>query len=163
MRICLECADGGHLDEMLGLLDAFTGHDFFFVTFNTKMTRHAGSITRIHYVPNFKSFIDPTRLPSVFRTVYTFGYLAWNTPKTLGILLRERPDVVISTGGPVTIPIFFLSRILGIRSIYVESITRVDDLSGTGRMVYPIVDIFLVQWPTLLKKYRKAEFWGRII
>jgi hypothetical protein len=63
----------------------------------------------------------------------------------------------------VTIPIFFFSRVLGIRSIYIESITRVVDLSGTGKMVYPIVDVFLVQWPSLLKKYRKAECWGKVI
>lgn len=47
------------------------------------------------------------------------------------------------------------------RIVYVESFARVHSLSLTGKLVYPFVDKFIVQWPQLLKKYDKAEYYGK--
>lgn len=163
MRICLECADGGHLDEMMALEDAFLGHELCFVTFDTRTTAFLRTKGITRFVPNFKGVIDPTGMPSLFRNVYTVLYLARNVLRCFFILRNDKPEVVISTGGPVTIPLFFLTKIFRIKSIYIESITRVHGLSGTGRIVCSLADIFLVQWQTLLVQCRHAEYWGKVI
>ncbi len=52
---------------------------------------------------------------------------------------------------------------LGIKTVYLELMTRVKRLSLTGALVYPVVDHLLVQWPELAAKYKKAVFKGRLI
>lgn len=67
----------------------------------------------------------------------------------LAIMVRVRPDVVISTGAA---PGFFALRIgklLGARTIWVDSIANVDELSLSGRRVGPHADLWLTQWEHL--------------
>ena len=78
-------------------------------------------------------------------------------------LFKERPDVIISTGGGATIPLYYLGKLFGIKLIYVESMARVGSSSLTGKLINPIADIFLVQWPQMLKHYPRAKYWGRVI
>ncbi len=163
MKICLECADGGHLDEMLSLMDAFVNHEVFFITFDTKMTSELHEIGKTLFVPNFKGIIDPAKLPPILKDFYCIVYLLRNTFRCFNLLRNERPDMVISTGGPVTIPLFIFARVFNKKTIYIESLTRVETLSGTGRVIYYISDVFLVQWKSLLEKYENAEYWGNLI
>lgn len=49
------------------------------------------------------------------------------------------------------------------RMVYVESFARVKDLSLSGKLVYPFVDRFLVQWEGLREKWPKAEYKGVLV
>jgi len=163
MKICLECADGGHLDEMMLLIDAFNNHEIFFVTFNTKMTLFLPKIADTFFVPNFKGRIDPAKLNSILRIFYTILYQLRNSVLCFRLIYLQKPDVIVSTGGPVTIPLFFFGNLFHKKTVYIESITRVNDISGTGKVVYYFSSLFLVQWESLQKKYVKAKYWGRVI
>jgi UDP-N-acetylglucosamine:LPS N-acetylglucosamine transferase len=80
------------------------------------------------------------------------------------VLRRERPDAIVSLGAEIALPFFYLSKLLGIRTIFIESWCRVENLSKTGRLVYPIADVFLVQWPQLLRICGpKAQYQGAVI
>lgn len=52
---------------------------------------------------------------------------------------------------------------LGAKILFVESFCRVQTLSLTGRLVYPIADRFVVQWKGLCAKYLRAEYLGTLI
>lgn len=78
------------------------------------------------------------------------------------VIRRHRPDVLLSTGGGVTVPLFVVGKLVGARLIYVESLTRVDGPSLTGRLVYPLVDRFFVQWPEAATRSR-MEFVGNLL
>jgi UDP-N-acetylglucosamine:LPS N-acetylglucosamine transferase len=78
------------------------------------------------------------------------------------VVRRYRPDVLLSTGGGVTFPAFIVGKLTGARLIYVESLTRVDGPSLTGRLVYPLVDRFFVQWPEAATLPR-MEFVGNLL
>lgn len=57
----------------------------------------------------------------------------------------------------------FLLKFLSLYSptiIFVESFCRVEKCSLTGKLLYYIVDKFIVQWPRLLKSYPRAEYLG---
>jgi beta-1,4-N-acetylglucosaminyltransferase len=83
---------------------------------------------------------------------------------TFGILLRERPKLIVSTGSEIAIPAFYLAKLFRIKTIFIESWARVIEPSGTGRLVYPVADVFLVQWECLLPKYgKKAKYEGAVI
>lgn len=65
------------------------------------------------------------------------------------IVLRTRPAVVVSTGAA---PGYFgiaIGKIIGARTLWLDSIANVDRLSLAGRMVRPFADEWLTQWEHL--------------
>jgi len=84
--------------------------------------------------------------------------------KAMVILLRERPDVVLSIGAEIAIPFLWFGKLMGAKTVYIESWCRVNTKSLTGPLVYPIVDLFLIQWPSLANEYGpKAKYFGGLI
>jgi len=147
MKIALVCSHGGHLTEMLYLLDAFKGHEIFFITYDNFRTRDL----------KYKKYLFDNIGTSPVKMSKAFF-------KTFKILFNEKPDMIISTGSEIAIPAFILGKMRGIKTIFIESWCRVKTRSGTGRIVYPFSDLFLVQWPELLELYgKKARFKGAVI
>jgi UDP-N-acetylglucosamine:LPS N-acetylglucosamine transferase len=145
MKICLSCSAGGHLTEMLQLLEAFKGHTTFFMTFREENSKH---LKNAYFVK------DPKRNPLK---------ILLNILQTLYILAKERPDIIVTTGAGGSIAACFFGKMLGARIIYIEGFARVNTKSLTGRIIYPIADLFLVQWKPLLKLYgRKARYRGSV-
>ena len=132
--------------EILQLKEAFEGHETFFITYDSVRTR---KLEHKYLLRNIG------RNPLVMASV---------SLHILRILLKERPKLMVSTGSEIAIPAFYLARLLGIKTIYIETWTRVIQPSGTGRIVYPVSDIFLVQWERLLTRYgNKAKYEGAIV
>ena len=92
-------------------------------------------------------------VPNLFRNLR----LAWRTVRT------TRPDVILSTGAGLAVPFFVVGRLRGCRCVYVESLTRIDSLSLSGRMVYPLAHAFFVQWPGAARARRKAVHAGSLL
>ena len=146
VKIALVCSHGGHLTEMLQLADAWKDQETFWVTYTSPRTR---DMERTYLLANIG--INPVKM-----AVATVR-IAW-------ILLRERPDAMVSTGSEIAIPAFYLARLFRVRTVFIEVWTRVQRPTGTGRLVYPVTDRFLVQWPQLLQHYGpKAEFGGSLL
>ncbi len=82
--------------------------------------------------------------------------------KASKVIHAEKPDAIISTGALVTYPFCVFTKLRGGKVIYIESFARVNNGSLTGKLVYPIADLFLVQWEPLLKVYKKAKYVGGI-
>ncbi len=146
MKICVVASEGGHLTEVLFLLPVLEKHDFFIISYDYARVR---ALPYRHYVlPVF-----PARL--------------WETPiafaKVFFILLRERPRVVISTGSEIAIPVFLLAKLLRIKTVYLETITRFENITYTGRILYHFSDRFFVQNPESLGSLGpKAEYYGGV-
>jgi len=146
MKIALVCSHGGHLTELLYLMEAFEGHDVFFVTYDNIRTRNLDY--RKYLFPNFGE--KPYKM-----------FL--NLPKIVNILLTEKPDVIVSNGAEIAIPFFYLGKLLRKKTLFIECYTRIDTPTVTGKMVYLVSDTFLVLWPEMLEKYGgKAKYYGGI-
>ena len=78
------------------------------------------------------------------------------------VLRKEKPDLLISSGAAVAVPFFYLAKLMGKKLIYVEVYDRIDKPTLTGRLVYPIVDCFVVQWEEQKQVYKKAVNLGSI-
>lgn len=149
VKIALVSSHGGHLTETLELLEAFEDHEFFFVTYHSVRDADVMEIAPAYFTNNIGT--------NVFRMLRAFFW-------TFRVLRLERPDVVLSLGAEIAIPFFYWAKILRMRRIYIESFCRVNNLSRTGKLVYPIVDVFMVQWPQLLKACGpKAVYEGAVI
>ncbi len=76
----------------------------------------------------------------------------------------EKPNVIISTGSNITIPIFILGKLLGCKTIYIECSAQVRTPSLSGKICYLFADLFIVQWKYLLNRYgNKAVYGGLLI
>ena len=86
-----------------------------------------------------------------------------NLAKAIGIVAKFRPDTVVSTGAQVGGFFCYIGKFFGAKVVYIETMAKIKELSGTGHNVYKIADKFYVQWKSLEEKYEKAEYIGRLI
>jgi hypothetical protein len=106
-----------------------------------------------HLVPSFSTKTQKSFTRSIRAFLVTFKMTLY--------LVRNRPvDVLITVGCSHAVPMFLVGRILGRKTIYIESVTRVDQLSITGKIVYyfHLATIFIVQWPDLQRFYPSSQF-----
>lgn len=100
--------------------------------------------------------------PCYFPTNRNIKNLIRNTFVAWKVLRKEKPDLIISTGAAVSVPFFYIGKLFGAKLIYIEVFDRIDKPTMSGRMVYPIVDKFVVQWEEQKKVYPKAVNLGSI-
>ncbi|MDP6459571.1 MAG: PssD/Cps14F family polysaccharide biosynthesis glycosyltransferase [Candidatus Hydrothermarchaeota archaeon] len=147
LKLCLACSAGGHLTELMRLEEAFQGYPCFIATFRREDTEKLNE--RVYYL------IDPKRNPLK---------LLVNFLQSLRVVLRERPMVVITTGAGIVVPLCIIAKLLGAKIIYIESFARITSKSLSGVLLYPIADLFFVQWRQLLEKYgSKARYGGKVV
>ncbi len=151
LKICLAASAGGHLSQLTKLEEAWRGHDTFFVTTGEMVTRDLAD--RYHarvYTVGESNHTQPFR---VMRTLV----------RCMVILLRERPDVVVSTGAAHGCICSLICKLMRGRIVWVDSIANVERLSLSGRIVRPIADLCITQWPRLSEKDPLTEYHGQII
>ncbi|UOG90677.1 MAG: oligosaccharide biosynthesis protein Alg14 [Candidatus Thiothrix sulfatifontis] len=69
--------------------------------------------------------------------------------QVLYILLKERPKAILSTGAAPGAVAIWLGSFLGIRTIWVDSIANVKQISRAGKLAQKRADVFLTQWEQL--------------
>ena len=74
--------------------------------------------------------------------------------------LKVKPDVVIATGAHTTVPICYIAKLFGKKVIFIETFANITTKTLSGKLVYPIADLFLVQWEEMLKLYPNAKYRG---
>lgn len=150
MKICFAASSGGHFQQLMMLEPIMEKYDSFIVTEKTEyMTNHKNQ--PIYYV----SQIQRRKIKWIFSFLIIFV-------RSVQIFLKEKPDVVISTGVLATIPICLLGKIFRKKIIYIESFAKTDSLTLTGKLMTKIADIFYVQWESMMHLYEKAIYSGSI-
>lgn len=148
MKISLVGSSGGHLAHLYMLKPFWKNKNRFWVTFNKV---DAKSLLKNEQVYN-----------CYFPTNRNIKNLIRNTFLAIKILKKEKPDVIISSGAAVAVPFFYIGKLMGAKLIYIEVFDRINKPTLTGKLVYPIVDKFIVQWEEEKKIYPKAINLGSI-
>ena len=120
--------------QLLRLRPAFEGCEVVFATVKEAYRSEVGD-ARFHVIP------DSNRWDKLGLIKSAIGVAI--------VLLRERPDVVISTGAA---PGFFgvcLGKLLGAKTIWLDSVANAEQLSQSGSKVGRLADLWLTQWPHL--------------
>jgi glycosyltransferase involved in cell wall biosynthesis len=149
LKVCLVASAGGHLTQLLKLAKSWEGCKAVFVTTSKTVASELQKRGTVHVVSECNR-LQPLKTARAL----------WECVK---IVVKERPDVIISTGAAAGCMICFLGKLVGARVLWVDSITNTENLSLSGRMVRHIADLFLVQWPELAAKYKNVEYEGPII
>ena len=89
-------------------------------------------------------------------------WMMLNSVKSVFLLWKEKPDVIITTGVLAMIPLCLLGKMMGKKLIYIESFAKVTSGTETGKFLYKFADQFYVQWEPMLNVYPKAIYLGGI-
>lgn len=149
MRVLIVCSSGGHLVQLHNLKRWWERHDRKWVTFeklDSKSLLAGESVTWAHHP-----------------TTRNLGNLARNLALAWRLLRSYQPDLVVSSGAGVAFPFFLVARLLGQRTVYVEVYDRIDSATMTGRLCYPLSDLFLLQWEEQRHIYPKGIVIGSLL
>lgn len=136
------------MQQLYMLRKFWSKHERFWVTFDKEDTRS------ILENENVRTCCYPTNRS--VKAMFLNTLLAWK------VLQKEKPDIVISSGAAVAVPFFYIGKVFGIKTMYIEVFDRINRPTLTGRLVYPVADKFIVQWDEMKKFYPKAENLGSI-
>lgn len=148
IKICLVGSSGGHLTHLYMLKPFWKKYERFWVTFDKQDANSALKEENIQYC--------------YFPTNRNIKNLIKNTFLAIKIIKKEKPDLIISSGAAVAVPFFYIGKLHGAKTIYIEVFDRIDKSTLTGKLVYPVTDKFIVQWEELKKVYPKAINLGSI-
>lgn len=138
-RVLAVASSGGHWVELLRLIPAFVNHEIVFVTV---MHSYRSQVPgKRFYIVN-----DANR-----RNRFGLIQLALQAIRLAWIVAKERPDVVISTGAAPGYFAVVCGHLLGARTVWVDSMSNIERLSGTGSRIGWCTDLWLTQWPHLAR------------
>lgn len=150
---------GGHTTQTFALVDLL-GNRFDYIYMialldylTPKKIRIPGQVLPV-LAP--RSLPQDSKVMSVLRTLATLIL-------SFVYFVIFRPKIVVSCGTGLTVPIFYAARILGVKTVYIESLSRVESLSITGRLLHGKTDLFLVQWESLLTHAPGAIYGGQLL
>ena len=153
-KILFISSTGGHLSEMMRLSPMFSKYDYFIMTEKTKSNLYL----KEKYPGKVSFLLFGTKTSFL---VYPFKLL-FNSFKSLFIYIKERPNVIITTGTHTAGPMCCIGKLFGSKVIYIETLANSSTKTATGRLIYHIADVFVVQWEEMLELYPKAKYWGMI-
>lgn len=152
-RVLFISSTGGHLNELLQLSPLFEKYDSYLITEKTKSTKNLKSKYK-----NVNYLVYGTR-KNLFTYFFKFIY---NSFKSLVLYIKIRPKAIVTTGTHTAVPMCYIGKLFGSKIIFIETFANSKTKTLSGKIVYPISDVFIVQWKSMLKLYPKAIYGGWI-
>ena len=149
-KICFISSSGGHLEQLKQLKMVAEKYNHYYV-----LPRNASTEKFREKKYLVGDFYRKNRIQFLFRFAFT-------AIQQLYIFIKERPDVVITTGAGVVIPTCIYAHFLGKKLIYIESFARMKSLNETAKLLNRYTDLFIVQWEELLAIAPNAVYGGWI-
>ncbi|XP_060661589.1 uncharacterized protein LOC132795117 [Drosophila nasuta] len=137
------------------------------VTSQSKLSSDLPSIRNSDFirVPRSRS-VGQSWLSTIFSTLWALLWSCW-------LIWRDQPKLVLCNGPGTCVPFCYAAymwRLLGrlpanSKIVFLESFCRVNTLSLSGRLLLPLADMFIVQWPGLVERYghkNNVKYFGRL-
>ena len=151
--IMLISSVGGHLTQLTQLFPLLNEYNGVLITEKLETTK-----TLKNKYPHVEYLVYGTK-DHPWSYIYKFPY---NCILSLILFLKYRPEVIITTGTHTAVPMCYIGHLFKKKVIFIESFAKRFDANMSGKMVYPIADIFMVQWETMLDVYPNAVYKGGI-
>ena len=140
---------GGHLAQLLQLEPWYRSHHVRWVTFE---------------LPDAVGLLDDEQVVWAHHpTTRNFKNLVRNSVLAIRELRRTRPDVIVSSGAAIAVPFFWIGKLFGAKTVYVEVIDRIDTRTLTARLVSPVTDLFLAQDETQIELFPGSHLIGTLL
>lgn len=153
-KVLFISSTGGHFNELMQLKPLFERYDYNIVTEKDELTQKY----KQEYGNKISYLVYGTR-----KRIITYPFkLIYNCFKSLFFYIRLRPKYIITTGTHTAVPMCYIGKLFGSKIIFIETFANKNTKTLSGKLVYPIANLFLVQWEEMLKLYPKAIFGGSI-
>ncbi len=153
-KVLFISSTGGHFSELLQLKPLFKKYDSYIITEKDKTNENIKS----EY--GDKCFFLPYGTRSkIFSYIFKYLFLCF---KTVYLFIKIRPKYIVTTGTHTAVPMCYLGKIFGAKIIFIETYANSRSKTLSGKMIYPIANMFIVQWKSMLKLYPKAVYGGSI-
>jgi beta-1,4-N-acetylglucosaminyltransferase len=147
LKICIVSSCGGHLTEVRCLKSAYNSYEHFYVL-NERVALLADMKDRTYFITHSERD-------------WKFFLNLWEAFKILRI---EKPNAILSTGAGPAVPFAIVARYwFGMRVIFVETITRMEKPSVSGRIMYLLAHDFYYQWRSLERFFPKGTYGGTVL
>jgi beta-1,4-N-acetylglucosaminyltransferase len=158
VKIMVVLGSGGHTAEMVRLTEAMGPNEYEYVVASDDPLSPGKTIYpgTVHRVLNPRSRKDRSALHVALKTLVALAQSAW-------VVGRSRAEVIVSCGPAIAVPVMLAGKLTRKRLVFIEHSARVRSRSTTGRLLYPLVDLFLVQWPSMQHQYKRAVWRGRLM
>lgn len=149
-KVMAIASGGGHWVQLMRLKPAFDDLDVFYVSMDPSA---ASDVPGQRYY----TIRDASR-----KNLWAFGIVLL---QLLRILLKERPKVVITTGSaPALVALLLAKTLLRSKTIWIDSIANIEEMSTSGQKAGKVADIWLTQWPQLADKDGQGpDYWGAVL
>ena len=153
-KVLFISSTGGHLNELMQLKPLFKKYDYHIITEKDKVTEnlkeeYGEKITYLPYGTRAK----------IFSYIFKYSFLCL---KSIYLYFKLKPKYIVTTGTHTVVPICYLGKLFGSKIIFIETFANINKKTLSGKMIYPISDLFIVQWEEMLKLYPKAVLGGSI-
>lgn len=146
MKVLAVASAGGHWVQLQRMRAAFAAHDVCYVT-TLKGVRVDGSEVVV--------VRDASRTDKVGLIILILQ-LFW-------LIAVRRPDVVVTTGAAPGVLSLRIAKLFGARTVWIDSIANVNELSLSGMLARRYSDLWLTQWNHLVPKYEGLSYLGSVI
>ncbi len=153
-KIIFISSTGGHLTELMQLAPMFERYDSTIITENTLSNKSL----KDKYGKRFTTLAYGTK-QHLFSYLFIFSY---NILKSLILFIKIKPDYIITTGTHTAVPMCKIAHMFKKKVIYIETFANSKTATQAGKMIYPIADLFIVQWESMLEIYPNAVYGGWI-
>lgn len=145
-KLLAVASGGGHWVQLLRLRPAFEGLEVEYLTTNESYAKEVDA--PLHVVADANLW-DKVKLAKMFFQV-------------LGVLLASKPDVILTTGAAPGFAALFFGRMLGKKTIWIDSIANSEELSNSGKKAGRFASLWLTQWQHLARN-DGPRYWGSVI
>lgn len=150
IKVCFASSSGGHFEQLIMLKPLMEKYDSYIVTEKLDYSIEVDEFPIKYVMP-----INRTDKLFVLKFIY-------NIFRSFFIVLKDRPNFIISTGALASVPMMIWTKMFGGKVIYIESFAKIDSPNITGKIAYKFADQFYVQWESMKKFYPNAICIGGI-
>ena len=143
-KLCLVSSSGGNWEQLQKLQPLIDKYDGFLVTEKTQFEVNA------KYLMLQTDLKDKLMLPKMFVNAF----------RAIKIWIKEKPDFIITTGTMVAYTFYLVSILTRKKIVFIETFGRADMPTVAGKLMEKHSDLFIVQWKSQVKHYKKAIYGG---
>lgn len=157
-KLIIVLGSGGHTTQMIRITEMLCdSYDFEYVVCDDddKSAKKIRFIGDVHVITRPRRYYDKSVIRAVFLTIRS-------TLESFSIIRNSKSVGIVSAGPSLTVPLFIWALVFRKKRIFIESWSRVNAKSTSGKICYYLSDLFFVQWSELTKRYPKAIYAGRL-
>lgn len=137
LKILAVASKGGHWEQLVLLAEIFVDYESHFATTRRVQSQY-GAASETWTLPDCNKS-QPIRS-------------LWCLLCCLVLVIRIRPEVVISTGAAPGLFCVLAGRLIGARTLWIDSIANAERLSRCGAIANYLAHDCLTQWPHLARR-----------